>query len=82
MHAIQNAAAYYRVQQDPAAADTYGVLPWVIRCGMTVCSYLLTNQGAGAGGFACVPGSVRARLWWRRQPQGPKRLRLTASCSS
>jgi hypothetical protein len=63
MHAIQNSAAYYRVQQDPAAADMEeagAILPWVIRCGMVVCSYLLTDQNPGDGGLAIVPGSVRA----------------------
>lgn len=70
MHAIQNSAAYYRVQQDPAAADTESgaVLPWVIRCGMVVCSYLLTDQNPGDGGLAVVPGSVRPMQHAARPP--------------
>lgn len=31
-----------------------------MRCGLTVVSYVLTDQGPGDGGFACVPGSHKA----------------------
>jgi hypothetical protein len=40
MHAIENAAASYRVDASGA-----------IRCGMCVCSFQLTDQLAGDGGF-------------------------------
>ena len=49
MHAIENAAASYRVEASGA-----------IRCGMCVCSFQLTDQLAGDGGFACIPGSHSA----------------------
>ena len=48
-HAIENAAASYRVEASGA-----------IRCGMCVCSFQLTDQLAGDGGFACIPGSHSA----------------------
>ena len=48
-HAIENAAASYRVEASGA-----------IRCGMCVCSFQLTDQLAGDGGFACIPGAHSA----------------------
>jgi ectoine hydroxylase-related dioxygenase (phytanoyl-CoA dioxygenase family) len=42
-----------------------------MRCGLTVVSYVLTDQGPGDGGFACVPGSHKSNY-----PAPPELRRL------
>ena len=48
-----------------------------IRCGLTVVSYVLTDQGPGDGGFACVPGSHKSNY---AAPQALRRLEDDWGC--
>lgn len=48
-----------------------------MRCGLTVVSYVLTDQGPGDGGFACVPGSHKSNY---AAPNALRRLEDAMGC--